>query len=239
MQYKLRPLLILLCALLASPSSAQDVGDGSTNGDLNTNMGDNNVVDSNNPSDSVTNNYNSGAPGALSNPVPSAMAPTMMGGGGNESCLIPSSTGVQISIVGVSRGEMVQDPECNRRRDARLMGTPQTVGGLGLQVSGISVMCRNAQVFKAMALSATPCPILDVASGRLLLGREAYEKYRGNPSVFVVGYAEDKLFWDTILKIGEELPDVQVDDNGPSLSARFRRDSGSDDDGSKDRLSTD
>lgn len=230
MQYKLRPLLILLCTVLAAPALAQDVGDGSVSGDLNTNIGDGSTVDSNNASDSTTNNYNSGPPGASSNPVPSAMAPTMMGGGGNESCLIPSSTGVQISIVGVSRGEMVQDPECNRRRDARLMGTPQTVGGLGLQVSGISVMCRNAQVFKAMALSATPCPILDIATGRLLLGREAYEKYRGNPSIFVIGYAEDKLFWDTLLKIGEELPDVQDDDNGPSLSARFRRDSGPDDD---------
>ena len=31
---------------------------------------------------------------------------------------------------------MEQDRECNRRKDARLLGTPQEAGGLGLQVSG-------------------------------------------------------------------------------------------------------
>lgn len=226
----MRYVLCLICYLLTAPSFAQDVGDGSTSGDLNTNMGDNNVVDSNNPSDSVTNNYNSGAPGALSNPVPSAMAPTVMGGGGSDSCLVPTSTGVQLSIIGISRGEMAQDPECNRRRDARLMGTPQAVGGLGLQVSGISILCGDSpRVFKAMALSATPCPILDVVTGKLLLGRDAFEKYRSDPELFVVGYAKDKAFWNALLMIGKELPDVETDDNGPSLSARFRRNSGSDD----------
>ena len=236
----MRYAICLICSLLSAPIFAQDVGDGSTNGDLNTNMGDNNIVDSNNPSDSVTNNYNSGAPGAMSNPVPSAMAPTVMGGGGSDSCLVPTSTGVQLSIIGVSRGEMAQDPECNRRRDARLMGSPQTIGGLGLQVSGISILCGdNPRVFKAMALSATPCPIMDVTTGKLLLGRQAFEKYRSDPRLFVVGYVQDKAFWDALLMIGKDLPDVQDSTSGPSLSARFRRDSGSDDDRPQGRRTND
>ena len=207
----------LCCILLTPIAHAQDV-----NGDLNTNIQDS-TVDSNNNSNATTNNYNSGPPGAMSNPVPTAMAPTVMGGGGNDSCLIPSSTGLQISLFGIASGTAKQDQECNRRKDARLLGAPQAIGGLGLQVAGISAMCANPQVFKAMTLSNTPCPINDVATGKLLIGRAAFEKYRSNPSVFVVGYEEDKAFWDAILAIGEDLPDVETTtDNRRSLSEQFR-----------------
>lgn len=206
--------------LLGSACFAQDV-----NGDLNTNIGAGSNVDSNNSSTSTT--YN-GSQGAMSNPVPTAMAPTMMGGGGNDSCLIPTSKGFQISLFGMAEGSMEQDPHCNRRKDARLMGAPQAVGGLGLQVSGISVMCSDARVFRAMALANTPCPVNDIVTGRLLIGRDAFEKYRSNPRVFVVGYAQDKVFWDTLLMIGKDLPDVEANNRDqPSLSDRFRRGSGS------------
>jgi hypothetical protein len=210
--------------LLTSPCFAQDI-----NGDLNTNIGAGSNVDSNNTntSNSVTNN---GGQGIVGNPVPTAMAPTMMGGGGNDSCLIPSSKGFQVSLFGVAEGTMEQDTQCNRRKDARLMGAPQAVGGLGLQVSGISVMCSEPRVFRAMALANTPCPIMDVATGRLLIGRDAFVKYRSNPSLFVVGYGEDTAFWNAILMIGKDLPDVEASNrNQPSLSDRFRRRSGSDD----------
>lgn len=221
----------LTATILTYPVLAQDVGDGSTQGDLNTNMGDSNTVDSNNATDNVTNNYNSGPPGATSNPVPSAVAPTMMGGGGNDSCLIPESQGVQISIIGVSKGEMKQDPECNRRKDARLLGAPQTVGGLGLQVSGISIMCGNPQVFKAMALANTPCPIVDVSTGKLLLGREAYLRMRKQPRTYIVGYNNDKTFWNNLLYIGRKLPDVPEETKPTrSLSDKFRSNGRADND---------
>lgn len=212
-----------VCALLITAQAhAQDIGDGSVSGDLNTNIGSGATVDSNNATENLTNNYNATGAGSPA-PVPTAMAPTVMGGGGNQSCLVPSSQGVQVSLFGVATGTMEQDEECNRRRDAALMGTPQTVGGMGLQVSGISILCGdNPRVFKAMALSATPCPIMDVTTGRLLIGRDAFEKYRSNPDLFVVGYRQDRAFWDELLLIGKELPDVQETDNGPSLSERFR-----------------
>ena len=206
--------VLLISILIASPSSAQDI-----TGDLNTNIQDS-TVDSNNAA--TTNNYNSGAPGAMSNPVPTAMAPTVMGGGGNDSCLIPSSTGIQVSLFGIATGSAEQDPECNRRKDSRLLGTPQTVGGLGLQVAGISRMCSDPMVFRAMSLANTPCPIMDVDTGRLLIGREAFEKYRSNPGVFIVGYEQNIPFWDNLLQIGRKLKDVPKDDDRPSLSERFR-----------------
>jgi len=216
----MRAVALSILIALAGPVSAQ-VGDNSVSGDLNTNVGNNSTVDSNNASENVTNNFNSGPPGAMSNPVPSAIAPTVMGGGGNDSCLLPSSTGIQVSLFGIARGEMEQDPECNRRKDARLLGATQAAGGLGLQVSGISVMCASPQVFKAMALASTPCPIFDVNKNKLLMGRDSFDLMRSEPSVFVVGYAEDKAFWDAFLRIGEPLDEVAVQPRGP-ISERLR-----------------
>jgi hypothetical protein len=157
----------------------------------------------------------------------SSIAPTVMGGGGNDSCLMPSSVGIQLSIIGMSSGSMQQDHSCNRRKNARLIGAPQQVGGLGLQVSGISILCDDPAVFKAMVLANTPCPVNDFSTGKLLMGKSALLKYRENPSVFVVGYKDNKLFWDTLLKVGEELESNEESSKETttsklSLSDRFR-----------------
>jgi hypothetical protein len=210
------------CALLYLLTT---VATAQVSGDLNTNSGNtNSTIDSGNISTSETRNYNGAGSSPFSTPVPTAAAPTVMGGGGNDSCLIPKQQAFQISIFGRAEGSMEQDPECNRRKDARLLGTPQEAGGLGLQVSGISVMCDNAKVYKAMALASTPCPIYSIETGKLLVGREGYLAMRDNPYIYVVGYAQDKSFWDTFLMIGEELPDVVPQENsGPTLSERFRR----------------
>ena len=209
----------LLYVLTALSSHAQ------VTGDLNTSSGNNNsTIDSNNVSTSETKNYNGSGSAPFSTPVPTAAAPTVMGGGGNDSCLIPTQSAFQISIFGRAEGSMEQDPECNRRKDARLLGTPQEQGGLGLQVSGISVMCDNPDIYKAMALASTPCPIYSLDTGKLLVGREGYMAMRDNPHVYVIGYSQDQSFWDTFLRIGEELPDVLPEtSSGPTLSERFRR----------------
>jgi len=215
----------LVCALLTAAAV-----DAQVTGDLNTNSGNNDsTIDSNN-SDSTT-NYNGAGSAPFSTPVPTAAAPTVMGGGGNDSCLIPEQSAYQISIFGRAQGHMIQDDECNRRKDARLLGTPQETGGLGLQVSGISLMCDSPEIFKAMALASTPCPIYSIETGKLLVGRDGYLAMRDNPSIYVVGYAEDQAFWDAFLMMNEELPDVLPEENsGPSLSERFRRSRRSDDD---------
>jgi len=202
--------------LIATTLSAQDI-----NGDLNTNIGAGSTVDSNNASS--TTNYNGAGSSPGSQPVPTAMAPTMMGAGGNDSCLIPSSKGVQISILGLSEGAMEQDSECNRRKDARLLGAPQTLGGLGLQVSGISIMCDNPRVFKAMALANTPCPIVEVSTGKLLIGKQAYMRMRKDPKLYIVGYEQERTFWNNLLYIGRKLPDAPEEVTPTvSLSDKFR-----------------
>lgn len=203
--------------LLVNSVLANDV-----EGDFSNNYQDS-TVDSNNSEESTTNNYN--AP--TDPPVMSSIAPTVMGAGGNDSCLMPSTVGIQLSIVGFSSGTMQQDHSCNRRKNARLIGAPQQVGGLGLQVSGISILCDDPAVFKAMVLANTPCPVSDFSTGKLLMGKSALLKYRENPSVFVVGYEDNKLFWDTLLKVGEELESNEESNEEDatsklSLSDRFR-----------------
>ena len=237
----LRNLCVVTILLVAfcHPVNAQEqvpLDDGITNnnttnndqgnditGDFSNNYEDS-TVESNNTSEVI--NYNGAGSSPGSQPVMSSIAPTVMGGGGNDSCLIPRSRGLQLNIIGLSHGEMQQDPNCNRRKNARLLGLPQQVGGLGLQVSAISVMCQDPTVFRSMMLANTPCPINDTRTGKLLMGRNAINKYRENPATFVVGYADDKVFWDTLLRVGEEYAEDEevVEDTGPklSISDRFR-----------------
>jgi hypothetical protein len=185
---------------------------------------DNSTVESNNVDETVTNNYNATGAGSPA-PVMSSIAPTVMGGGGNDSCLIPTSIGIQLSIVGISTGAMQQDEYCNRRKNARLLGAPQQVGGLGLQVSAISVLCQDPTVFRSMMLANTPCPINDSRTGRLLMGRDAINMYRGSPALYIIGYEEDTDFWDALLGVGEEYTNAEIlEDVGPrlSISDQFR-----------------
>ena len=216
--YSLCAVTLISVMLLGMTAQAGDVtGDFSTSNE-------NSTVDSNNSEESVTNNYNATGAGSAA-PVMSAIAPTMMGGGGNDSCLLPSSTGIQISVLGLSSGKMEQDEACNRRKNARLLGAPQQVGGLGLQVSAISVLCQDPIVFRSMMLANTPCPINDSKTGKLLMGKAAIKKYRESPALYIVGYETDQAFWDTLLRVGEEdLDDETVEDDTPklSLSERFR-----------------
>ena len=219
-----RKLLPSLCGLtLTLVTLLGTATAGEVNGDFSNNY-ENSTVDSNNQQLSTTNNYNATGAGSAA-PVMSAIAPTVMGGGGNDSCLMPSSTGISLSIIGFSTGNTIQDENCNRRKNARLLGAPQTVGGLGLQVSAISVLCQDPMVFRSMMLANTPCPIPDTTTGRLLMGREAIQKYRENPTVFVVGYNQAPEFWDTLLKEREQTDEEQTQIavvSGPSISDMFR-----------------
>jgi hypothetical protein len=217
--------LYSLCAvtLISVMLSGMTAQAGDVTGDFST-SNENSTVDSNNSEESVTNNYNATGAGSAA-PVMSAIAPTVMGAGGNDSCLMPRSTGLQVTMFGFSNGEAIQDDSCNRRKNARLLGAPQQVGGLGLQVSAISVLCQDPVVFRSMMLANTPCPINDSKTGKLLMGKAAINKYRESPALYIVGYETDQLFWDTLLRVGEEDTDEEtVEDDTPklSLSERFR-----------------
>ena len=216
--YSLCVATLIFVILLVRIAIANDV-----TGDFSNNYQDS-TVDSNNQESATTNNYNATGAGSAA-PVMSAIAPTIMGAGGNDSCLMPLTTGIQVTMFGFSSGGAIQDESCNRRKNARLLGAPQQVGGLGLQVSAISILCQDPVVFRSMMLANTPCPINDSKTGKLLMGRAAIQKYRDSPALYIVGYILDIKFWNTLLRVGEEDTDEDlIEDATPklSLSERFR-----------------
>ena len=176
-------------------------------GDLNTNtqvQGDN--VDS---SYNRTNNYN-GA-GSSGMPVNTAISPSLMSNG-TESCLQSVTGGVQLVGLGLSSGKYMQDTECNRRRDAI------TLSNMGMKVAAVSLMCQNANVWRAMLLSATPCPI--IRSGKLIVGKNALLAIKQNPGLHIPDYEDNQSFYDTILGVGTD--ESSQDQNTASVSERFR-----------------
>jgi hypothetical protein len=217
--------LLILLISLASPALGQEIDpapevdpapvrdDGEYEPDFDdddgTNIeGDLNTSNSNNGNVSKT--YN-GA-GSRSMPVSTAISPSLMSSG-QQSCLKSLSGGLQLMSVGISSGKYVQDEECNRRLNAI------TLSNMGMKVASVSLMCQNAQVWRAMFMSATPCPI--IRSGKLLVGKNAILAIKQNPAMWVPDYDEDRAFYDELLAGGGDDSGEQTSDNG-SLSERFR-----------------
>ena len=171
-------------------------------GDLNTSNSNNN---------NVSKTYN-GAGAGRQMPANTAIAPSLMSSG-QQSCLKSLSGGVQLVGFGLSSGLYRQDEECNRRLNAI------TLSNMGMKVASVSLMCQNAQVWRAMFMSATPCPI--IRSGRLLVGKNAVLAIKQNPAMWIPDYEEDKAFYDELLAGGGDDSGEQESDSG-SLSDRFR-----------------
>lgn len=87
---------------------------------------------------------------------------------------------------------------------------------MGMKVASVSLMCQNAQVWRAMFMSATPCPI--IKGGRLLVGKNALLEVKSNPELWVPDYADNKEFYDQLL-IGDSNGETQ---ESGSISDRFR-----------------
>jgi hypothetical protein len=123
------------------------------------------------------------------------------------------SGGVQLVGIGLSSGMYRQDEECNRRLNAI------TLSNMGMKVASVSLMCQNAQVWRAMFMSATPCPI--IRSGRLLVGKNALLAIKQNPELWIPDYKEASDFYDQLLAGGGD-ENGEQDSSGGSLSDRFR-----------------
>ena len=132
-------------------------------GSLNTYNGDGSNVNSNNTTEdkSVSNTYN-GAGSSSEMPVGSAISPSYMSNG-MDTCLKGTGGSLQTVGVGISSGTYDVDPECNRRRDAKVLSD------LNMKVAAVARMCQSVDVWKAMFISGTPCPIL--SNGRLIVGK--------------------------------------------------------------------
>jgi len=213
---------IIVLLLFCNVAIAQDVDSGNTStqdGDLNTNQ-QGATVDSNNETTTNTNQYN-GAGSASEIPVATATAPSLMSTG-PDSCLKSKSSGAQTTVIGFSKGGYVQDEECNRRKDAVVLFS------LNMKIAAITRMCQNQEVWEAMLLSGTPCPI--VIKGKVIVGKAAFITLRRQPNIFVPNYKkmkkDKKEYINTILGIGETnasntSDDQEAADSG-SISDRYR-----------------
>ena len=181
--------------------------DNDQEGDLNSNtqVGGNNTEGSYNSSKT----YN-GA-GSSGMPVNTAISPSLMSNG-SESCLQSITGGVQLVGLGLSSGKYMQDTECNRRRDSI------TLSNMGMKVAAVSLMCQNPNVWRAMMMSATPCPI--IKNGKLVVGKSALLEIKRNPELHIVDYSESKDYYDNILGVGSN--DTTEVESTTSVSARFR-----------------
>jgi len=199
-----------LALLLVMPLAYAD--ENKQEGSLNTYNGEGSTVNSNNNTEdkSVSNTYN-GAGSSSEIPVSSAMAPSFMSNG-METCLKGVSGSVQTAVVGITSGKYKLDVDCNRRRDAKVLGD------LGMKVAAIGRLCQSVKVWRAMFLSGTPCPMLQ--GGNLVVGKRAMLAMKMRPEVYIPDYEGNEEWYNQILSIGEENEEVAEDDR--SVSDMFR-----------------
>jgi hypothetical protein len=86
----------------------------------------------------------------------------------SNNCAMALSGGLQTFSIGVSGGKSYIDKTCE------LIALSRTLHSFGMKVSAISLLCTDERVFKAMAISGTPCPILN-ADGVSVIGKKASE----------------------------------------------------------------
>ncbi len=208
--------LILLSSI--SPAFGQDIrqepeipDNGGQQTETDTSIeGDLNTSNSNSNNGNVTKTYN-GA-GSSGMPANTAIAPTLMSSG-SESCLQSISGGVQLVGFGLSSGRYMQDEECNRRRNA------VTLSNMGMKIAAVSLMCQNPDVWRAMLMAATPCPIIKY--GKIVVGKRALIEIKQRPALYISDYDDRRDYYEAVLGIGVE-DDEQEDTDGSSLSSRFR-----------------
>jgi len=189
------------------------LGDNTQEGSLNTYHGEASTTNSNNNTqdDSVSNTYN-GAGSSSEIPVGSAITPSYMSSG-MDTCLKGSGGSLQTVGVGFSSGTYEVDPNCDRRRDAKLLSD------LGMKVAAVARMCEATEVWRSMFLSGTPCPLL--LNGKLVVGKRAVLAMKRQPEIYIPDYNKDTKEWyNIILNIGEE--DTDEEDTTTSIIAKFR-----------------
>lgn len=118
-----------------------------------TNTNNNNTVEEINSTTRNENISTSKSEQILKTAPPTAIAPAMMSGGGNDLCTTGVSGAVQTQILGISAGSTVRDMNCERLKLSKLLYD------MGMKVAAVSTMCQDERVFTAMMNAGTPCPI--------------------------------------------------------------------------------
>ena len=72
---------------------------------------------------------------------------------GQDSCVIPLAAGITVIGFSGTFGSYYADPNCERRKSVAVLSK------LGMKVAAISLMCQDENVWEAMMMAGTPCPI--------------------------------------------------------------------------------
>ena len=86
-------------------------------------------------------------------PVPSAMAPSMSAFS-QDVCAVPVSGGANTGVFAISGGTVMTDDNCVRLKNAKALHD------MGLKVAAVSLLCKNSEVWDAMEMSGSPCPVM-------------------------------------------------------------------------------
>ena len=86
-------------------------------------------------------------------PPPSAITPSV-NSSSSDLCTVGVAGAVQTQILGISSGETVRDPNCERLKISK------TLYDMGMKVAAVSVLCQDRRVWDAMEMAGTPCPFL-------------------------------------------------------------------------------
>ena len=181
-------------------------------GSLNTYNGEGSVVSSNNNTEdkSVSNTYN-GVGSSSEIPVGSAITPGYMSNG-LDTCLKGTGGSLQTVAVGFSSGGYQVDEDCVRLKESKLLSD------LGMKVAAVSRLCSSIDVFKAMLMAGSPCPIIQ--NSRLVVGKRAFLAMKTQPELYIPDYKDNADWYNGILQIGEVTEDVEEDI--VSVSDKFR-----------------
>jgi len=158
--------LVILVVLILGYAIEDAVSDTSstgatTNTQSHTGSGSNTTI-SGGYSQETTNTYSGGQTNTTTNSttnnsnqetaVNTAQSPSMSVYG-QDSCVIPLSVGVTTIGVGFSYGNYYVDKACEKRKKIKLLNA------LSMKVAAISLACQDYDVWYAMAMSSTYCPI--------------------------------------------------------------------------------
>jgi hypothetical protein len=85
-------------------------------------------------------------------PPPTAIAPAMMSGGGQDLCTTGVSGAAQTQVFGFALGGTNRDLNCERLKLSK------TLFDMGMKVAAVATMCQDRRVWEAMMAAGTPCP---------------------------------------------------------------------------------
>jgi len=110
--------------------------------------------------------------------VPSASAPAISSMS-QDLCTVGISAGGQSFSFGASIGMTKRDLNCERLKLAKALHD------MGMKVAAIGIMCQDARVFSAMAMSGTSCPYLGSIGTEAQAKWEKYGKLRPDYEEYV------------------------------------------------------